>query len=312
MIYWFNKIVKEHLMDVGNKGLRVSQLYNAGLPVPLGFVIPASYFDSFLEPLKPFIKQKLESVDFENFGDLKTVCEEIQKKIMNSSLEFREELQDSYEALDTGKDLTAISHPYIVVRSSPVADDERVFAAHQAYFQNVKGLDNLITAVKAAYASLWVAKLTYYRHKNNFDHFATKLPLVIQLFVLADSSGMGYSVNPSNKALEIVLEAVYGLGQALLLTNPDVYIVNKETLEIKEHNINKKTLNFVKDKESDKIISKDIPESQQENQVLDDKQIRECSRLVKKTEKSFNYPQKVEWCFKGQDCSVLGSKDMKI
>jgi len=61
--------------------------------------------------------------------------------------------------------------------------------------------------------------------------------VLVQKMVNAAKAGVMFSINPStNDDSEIMIEAAFGLGEAVVLgaVNPDLYIVDKESLKIKK------------------------------------------------------------------------------
>src|SRR3989344_1634354 len=136
-------------------------------------------------------------------------------------------------------DLVEPKEVFVAVRSSATAEDlpEASFAGQQATFLNVKGKENVVTAVLACWASLFTARAIYYRVKNNFDHSKVLISALVQKMVNSEKSGIMFTVNPStNHADEIVIEAIYGLGELIVggEINPDLYLVDKKTREIKK------------------------------------------------------------------------------
>ena len=112
---------------------------------------------------------------------------------------------------------------------------------------NVKGKAKVITAVRACWASLFTARAIYYREKNNFDHDKVLISAIVQKMVDSEKSGVMFTVNPAtNNENEIVIEAVYGLGEMIVSgsANPDLYILDKKTREIKKIEVKKQSVEW--------------------------------------------------------------------
>ena len=307
MIYWLNKIDDKDLNEVGFKALNLSKVFSTALNVPIGFVVPSSVYRSFIEKLK--LDDVVDRIDVNDPEKLKFNARKIQLLIMRSQLN-NEDIVDAYDTL-SADNLSKKVKPFVSLRLSPSTADESVTSLLDASFHNIKGSVDVVEHVKACYASVFTAKNIYYLKKNNYDWRSISLPLIIQLTVDAVASGVAYCKNPSTDADEIVVEAVFGLGKGLELVSPDVYVVDKESNDIKEINVGEKTVSFVRDKVSGKTISKSLSGDRVSSQVLDDKFIDEIARIAKRVEKVFLSPQRVEWAFDGKKFFVLGSFGMK-
>ena len=279
-VLWFDKINKDSIPLVGGKGANLGEMFNVGLPIPPGFVVTTTAFKEFLEKtgLKDKIFSILQKVDIENYDSLKKASEEIQQSIINSQIpqEIEEEIRKAYRQLSLFDEehfvlLTKLKKRdvLVAVRSSATAEDlgGASFAGQQATFLNIKGEENLIDAIKKDWASLYTARAIYYREKNGFDHSKVLIAVVVQKMVESDVSGIMFTANPvTNNKSEIVIEAGFGLGEALVSgeVNPDLYIVDKETMEIKHKVVHKQEIMIVRDEKGTTKTVK-VPEDLKNN-----------------------------------------------
>ena len=60
-ILWFDQIGKDDIGQVGGKGANLGEMVDIGMPVPFGFVVTSSAFNTFLKKnaLAPIIKKLL-------------------------------------------------------------------------------------------------------------------------------------------------------------------------------------------------------------------------------------------------------------
>ncbi len=184
------------------------------------------------------------------------------------------------------------------------------FAGQQATFLNVRGKEKVVAAVLACWASLFTARAIYYRVKNGFDHMKVFISAVVQKMVNADKSGIMFTVNPAtNHADEIVIEAVYGLGEMIVggEVNPDMYLVNKQTREIEKIEVRKKIKGLFRN-ELGQNQKEDIAPELQQRQVLDEKQIKELARLGKKLEEHYGKPQDIEWAIEKGEIFIVQTR----
>ncbi len=322
-ISWFKEISKDNISIVGGKGANLGEMYNLGMSVPPGFIINADAYKDFIERtnIKDKITQILSGLNVENNEELQNKANEVQKLIIATEIpdDIKEDIIDSYESMGITDEKTDASDlvkktqdEFVAVRSSATAEDlpEASFAGQQATFLNVKGNDDLVKAVRACWASLFTARAIYYRVKNNFDHMQVLIAVVVQKMVNSDKAGITFSVNPStNTENEIVVEACFGLGEAIVSgsVNPDSYIVDKSSMEIKSKDIKEQEWAYVRD-ETGKTVKKTIIEDKRGIQILKDEEILGLAEIAKKLEEHYNKPQDIEWAIEGGKIYVVQTR----
>ncbi len=317
-IRWFKEIHKEDISSVGGKGANLGEMYNIGLPVPPGFFITAQTYKEFIEEtnIKEKIEQILHGLDVENTDQLQEKANEVQKLIVKTPIpkKIQEEIVEAYEIICTEEDVNKKSDPlFVAVRSSATAEDlpTASFAGQQATFLNVRGKEELIKAVSLCWASLFTARAVYYREKNNFEHMKVLISVVVQKMVNSEKSGIMFSVNPStNNESEIVIEAGWGLGEAVVSgsINPDLYVVDKDTMRIKKKELKKQNWGLFRDPKTGKNIKKEIPPDMEAKQVISDPQILQLAELAKKIEEHYGKPQDVEWAIENNQIYIVQSR----
>jgi len=319
-IAWFKDLDENSLPVAGGKGNNLGIMFNLGLPVPGGFIVTAQTYKKFVE--KTQIKDKifaiLEGLDVNNTGDLQKRTKEIRDLVVATPVpeDIAEEIKESYEVLAIEKnhasELVDTKDAFVAVRSSATAEDlpEASFAGQQATFLNVHGKDALVQAVKECWASLFTARATYYREKNNFPHDKVLIAVVIQRMVNSTKSGIMFTINPAtNNKDEIVIEAVYGLGEAIVSgsVNPNLYLVNKSNREIKKIEVKKQDWGLFRD-ENGKNVKKEISDNDQKSQTITDREIKELARLGQKIEDHYGKPQDIEWAIEGDSVLVVQAR----
>lgn len=312
-IAWFKDLDKDSLLIAGGKGVNLGIMYKQGFPVPNGFCVTAQTYGEYLERtgIKNKIKEFLTGLEKENTDQLQQIAAQIQELIVSTLIpeDIAEEIMDNYELLGAdvkkASDIVSAQDVFVAVRSSATAEDMPTasFAGQQATYLNVRGKEKVVAAVLACWASLFTARAIYYREKNNFDHLKVLISAVVQRMVNADKSGIMFTVNPStNNANEIVIEAIYGLGELIVggEINPDMYVIDKQKKEIKKIEVRKKQFGLFRN-ENGENEKQDIPLEEQSRQVLTDVEIKELARLGRKLEDYYGLPQDVEWAVeKGQ------------
>src|SRR3989344_6950681 len=172
--------------------------------------------------------------------------------------DMKSEISEAYEVLDVDKNkfhgakhgalaIIKNSHepPFVAVRSSATMEDlaDASFAGQQESFLNVKGADSLVQHVKECFASLFTARAIYYRKKKGFASEKGYLAVVVQKMIDSQKSGVMFSKNPLKNDGNIVIEAVFGLGEGIVsgMISPDHYVLN-DKLELVEHKISDKKI----------------------------------------------------------------------
>ncbi len=322
-IAWFKDLNKDSVAIAGGKGANLGEMFNIGLPVPPGFAVTAQTYKEFIEEtgIKEKILEILKTIDVNNTEQLQEKANEIQKLIVSTEVpeEIKEDILEAYDALsaeksDKPQDLVREKEkPFVAVRSSATAEDlpEASFAGQQATFLNIRGDEELIRAVRGCWASLFTARAVYYREKNNFPHEKVLISVIVQKMINSEKSGVMFSINPStNNMNEVVIEAAFGLGEAIVsgAVNPDLYVVDKNTLEIKKIEIKEQKIKFVRDPETGKTIKKPLTEREEIQQVLNDAEIKQLAVYAKRIEKHYNKPQDIEWAIERDNVYIVQSR----
>jgi pyruvate, water dikinase len=116
----------------------------------------------------------------------------------------------------------------LAVRSSAIGEDSAAasFAGQHATFLNVRGVAAAADAVEAVWRSAWSQSALAYRQRVGADG-PVRVGVVIQRLVAADVAGVLFTRNPVSGADELVVEASWGLGEAVVqgLVIPDFYRV---------------------------------------------------------------------------------------
>ena len=129
-------------------------------------------------------------------------------------------------------------------------------------------------SIKKCWASLFTPRALSYRVSKNFEHDKVKLAVVVQQMVNSDFSGIMFTIDPNSELPHIIIEAGYGLGEAMVggKVTPDTYVVEKFHNKIINKRIAKQTWKFVRGKVGD-TIKEDIAPEMVAAQKLDDDQI---------------------------------------
>ncbi len=324
-IKWFSELNKDSVDIVGGKGANLGEIYNLGVPVPPGFVITTEAYAYFLKEsgLKKEISELLGDIDYDDTAKLNKNAKKIRELIISAQIpkDLIEEIEEAYENLDVGdandekEDVMKIlektsEEPFVAVRSSATTEDlaDASFAGQQDTFVNVKGKEELLEKVKKCFASLFTSRATYYRNKKGFEHEKSGLAVVIQKMVDSEKSGVIFSKDPSFNNENIIIEAVYGLGEGIVSgkITPDSYVVSKD-FKILKKEISEKKIAILKSEEG-KTEEVSLDEKKSKSPVLNEYELNKLSEIALRLEKHYNKPQDIEFAIEGEQVYIVQTR----
>ncbi|HKZ34127.1 MAG TPA: phosphoenolpyruvate synthase [Candidatus Nanoarchaeia archaeon] len=325
-VKWFSELNKKSGSVAGGKGANLAEIYNMGILVPPGFVITAQAYDYFIKAsgLNDKIKNLLGKINYENTEKLDEITKEIRGLIESGKFpeEMREEILEAYEILGA-EDSNLKDKPahyiikktpapvFVAVRSSATTEDlaEASFAGQQETFLNVKGNDDLLKFVKKCFASLFTPRATYYRNKKGFKHEDASLAVVIQRMVDSDKSGVIFSKDPSMKREDVIIEAVWGLGEGIVSgkISPDRYIVSPDGSQILEKEIGNKRIAITKDAAGGQQVVK-LKEERAKQQVLKDNETTRLAEIALRLEAHYQKPQDIEFAIERNEIYIVQTR----
>ncbi|TRZ52133.1 MAG: phosphoenolpyruvate synthase [Dehalococcoidia bacterium] len=297
-VVWFSEVTKKDIATVGGKGANLGEMTNANIPVPPGFIVTANAYYDFLQSSKITgkIRHQLEPLDVSDSKQLQQTSTEVKQLILNAAMppELAKEIKKAYIEMGGG---------LVAVRSSATAEDlpEASFAGQQSTFLNVQGEEEVVNAVQGCWASLFEARAIFYRQQQGFDHFKVGIAVPVQKMVQSEASGVMFTIEPvTSDTGKIIIEAIYGLGEALVSgeVNPDLYIVDKEGLKISSKKMSRQDRQLIRNltaDDKDTNIWAPVDASNQALQKLTDDNITKLAKLGKQIEDHYQFPQDIEW-----------------
>mgnify|MGYP000395095135 FL=1 len=306
-VAWLEDVRSTDLGTVGGKAASLGELTEAGLPVPPGFVVTAGTYRTFIE--EAGIDEELFAavdVDSEDSAALAAAHERAHELIMETDVpaSVREGILDAYRSVGDGE-------AFVAVRSSATAEDlpDASFAGQQETFLNVTEAD-LIERVKECWASLFSQRAIYYRNQQGFPHDEVDIAVVVQQMVDAEKSGVMFTSHPSTGDPRIIIEAAWGLGEAVVsgAVSPDNYVVDRNTSEVETATVATKKLMHVKDEATGETVEREVPEDKRDQRVLTQAEIERLVELGETVEDHYGEPQDVEWAVAGGEVYMLQSR----
>ncbi|WP_311171165.1 phosphoenolpyruvate synthase [Halobellus ordinarius] len=306
-VAWLDDVRSADIDHVGGKAASLGELTAAGLPVPAGFVVTAGTYREFIEDAG--IDEELFAavdVDHEDTEALREAHERAHELIMETPVpdDVREGIVSAYRDLGDGE-------RFVAVRSSATAEDlpDASFAGQQETFLNVQE-DALVDRVKECWASLFSQRAIYYRNRQGFPHDAVDIAVVVQEMVPAEKSGVLFTSHPSTGESQIIIEAAWGLGEAVVSgsVSPDNYVIDRESGEVETITVADKKVMMEKDEETGETVEREVPEEKRSKRVLEDEEIDELVELGERVEDHYGTPQDVEWAVYDGDVYMLQSR----
>ncbi|TAL47895.1 phosphoenolpyruvate synthase [archaeon] len=308
-ILWFDRITKDDGATVGGKGANLGEMTKAKFPVPSGFVVTTKAFEKFLDDthIREKIQEILQNTDVNNTEQLVEASNKIKSLIIaqDMPMEIKSELAESYDAFSVSgevpEELRALisagrTYALVAVRSSATAEDlpSASFAGQQATFLNVKGNKDLADSVKKCWASLYEPRAIFYRAKNNVS--SSSIAVVVQRMISSEKSGVMFTINPANGEDNIIVEAVWGLGETIVQgeVEPDHYVVAKDGAFL-DKKVGVKDRMRMRDYASDKTVEMPVPKELVNAQVLTDNELAKLAEYGLKLERHYGRSQDVEF-----------------
>ncbi|MEK7080837.1 MAG: PEP/pyruvate-binding domain-containing protein, partial [Patescibacteria group bacterium] len=268
-VKWYSEVGIADVPSVGGKNAALGEMYSnlvpLGVNIPNGFALTADAYRHFFKEtgLDNKIKEILSDLNTKDIRNLQIRGKKVREEILKATLpqDFKNVTAEAYQKLQNqyGKDTD------VAVRSSATAEDlpGASFAGQQETYLNIRGIDNVLIAIKKCIASLFTDRAISYRVDKGFSHFDAALSVGIQRMVRSDlaSSGVAFTIDTETGFDKvIVINGIYGLGEFIVQGKviPDEFIIFKPTLEnsVKNpfvgKNIGKKNIKLVYAKEGTK------------------------------------------------------------
>ncbi|MEU7765543.1 phosphoenolpyruvate synthase [Nocardia sp. NPDC049190] len=286
----------------GGKARGLHRLHQGGLRVPDWTVLGTDVCTRFLAPTA-----SVNVIDITDATDLDaalTAAEAMRAAIGTTPIppEVGALIAEAYDRLGAGA---------IAVRSSVVAEDgaERSYAGQFDTFLNVNGLDMVLDRVRDCWASAFSERSVRYAFAGGKPN-ALATAVVLQRLIVARASGVAFTANPiSGAADELVISAVYGLGEGLVsgAVDADTVVVEKSSGRVLETVVgDKDRLYAPADEQGLGMI--EVDESRRGRLTLSDAEIADVVALGRTVAASLGAPQDIEWAIDDDGLWVLQSR----
>ncbi len=286
------KLITEEL--VGRKVATLKPLIlEENLFIPDFFVFTTRFFDTVSAKLREYKK-----IDYNSALDYF-----MSYKVPSSIL-------DKFEYVS--KLLSHFSAPKVAVRSSVSCKEYQGVSFSGVYptFLNVKGKESVLEAVMKIFAYFYSEEALEYLRKNKISLQDVKLAVMVQKMVTPEVSGVAYGFDATTRSFDrFTIEAVYGIGDVIAEgeVNPDVYVIEKGSLNIVSKRVNPQfwMRAYLDTERPDRI---ELAKVWHYAQKLQDDQILQLVRLLERVQPHYDQDFTVEWAFAGGRYYILQVK----
>lgn len=294
------KNVKKEMVSIaGGKGANLGELISLGVRVPPGFVITSYAYKYFIEYNKLYdkIKEILESENLDSEEGAERASEKIKSLILSSPIppDLQQAILSYYDSLVklVGKEVL------VAVRSSATAEDieEASFAGQQDTYLNVSR-EELLSAVKKVWASLYSTRAIVYRKSKGIDQLSVSMAVVVQKMVNSRSAGVMLTLHPANGDKNyIVIESNWGLGETVVggKVTPDEIVIEKSTLKIVEKRVSHKVIKIVYNQQTKSNEVIELRGQEADTISISDEEAVELAKMALKIEEHYKRPMDIEW-----------------
>ena len=293
-IFWIEELGQEHCEIVGKKCGNLGEMAKIGLLVPPGFALSVEAYKDFM--IQTNARREIQNYLSQLSGDIETI-----EQFNHASRDIRQ-IVESKEMPETMKD-TILSFydglcrrcDCIVAVSTRSAGPMSHPGQYETYL-NVKGKADLLEKIKKVWASSFNPRSLAFRKRKALPLEDDPIGVAVLKMVNARAAGVVFTADPNTgDTSRMIMEANWGLGESVVSGEllPDVYVLKKDTLEILEKKLGKKS-KYVTCKELG-VAEEECPADLSGAFCLRDEEAKEIGKLGILLENHFGVPQDVEW-----------------
>ncbi|MEN2750720.1 phosphoenolpyruvate synthase [Psychrobacter sp. FBL11] len=317
-----DQLGKNDIDMVGGKnaslGEMISHLSDLGVSVPGGFATTSNAFNRFLTEtgLLDKINSELKALDVDDVNKLTATGKKIRNWIIEQELpeDLEKEVRQSFEEMSDGKDIA------VAVRSSATAEDlpDASFAGQQETFLNIRGIDNVLLAIKEVFASLYNDRAISYRVHKGFEHEGVALSAAVQRMVRSETGAAGvmFTLDTESGFDQVVfITSSYGLGEMVVqgAVNPDEFYLSKRLLTdgkpaIIRRNLGSKHKKMIYGDEGSttkSVKTVDVEKQERMQFSLSTEELTDLAKQAMTIEKHYGQAMDIEWAKDGDTNEIF-------
>ncbi|MGF6508469.1 phosphoenolpyruvate synthase [Paraburkholderia sp. 32] len=283
----------------GNKGRSLHRLANLGVAVPNWAILGTDCFAEFRRDggLDQTIAALLRDFTPANAAAIASAIREAMLTC-DISAALRTDIVRAHDIIGDGP---------LAVRSSGIEEDSASFSFAGQFdtFLDVRGLDSTLEHVRRCWASAYSERSLRYRHQHGLDIAGAGMAVILQRLVQADTSGVVFTINPANGSRdELVLSAVYGLGEGLVsgAVDADTITVDRHTGQPRQVVIGEK-----RERHDGRHI-REVPAALRDAAALSNDEIERVVAAARTLESELGEPLDIEWCIAEHQLWILQAR----
>ncbi|WP_182405541.1 phosphoenolpyruvate synthase [Psychrobacter sp. GP33] len=317
-----DQLGKDDIEMVGGKnaslGEMISHLSDLGVSVPGGFATTSNAFYRFLNEtgLLDKINSELKALDVDDVVKLAATGKKIRNWIVEQELpkDLEQAVRDSFAEMSDGQEIA------VAVRSSATAEDlpDASFAGQQETYLNIRGIDNVLIAIKEVFASLYNDRAISYRVHKGFEHEGVALSAAVQRMVRSETGAAGvmFTLDTESGFDQVVfITSSYGLGEMVVqgAVNPDEFYISKQLLAngkpaIIRRNLGSKQKKMIYGDEGSTAKSVKVVDVEKQERMQFSLTTEELTNLAKQAvtiEKHYGQAMDIEWAKDGDSNEIF-------
>jgi pyruvate,water dikinase len=293
-VFWFDELGKDQNALVGKKCANLGEITKIGLPVPPGFALSVRAYEEFMEKTNAIqeIRYYLKgfSGGMESIEQFNEASREIRQLVESKELpeSMKQTILSYYEQLC---ERCAVDVAVSTRSAGPVSHPGQ-YETHL----NVRGKQDLLQKIIKVWASSFNPRSLAFRSRKGIPLESDPIGVAVLKMVNARAAGVVFTADPNTgDTSKMILEANWGLGESVVSGElmPDTFIVDKESLQIRERKLGTKQ-KYVTFREFG-VAEEETPLHKRSAFCLKDEEVAEVGRLAVALEKHFGVPQDAEW-----------------
>jgi pyruvate,water dikinase len=317
-----DQLGKDDISMVGGKnaslGEMISNLSDLGVSVPGGFATTSNAFDRFLTEtgLIDKINSELKALDVDDVNKLAVTGKKIRNWIVEQELpkDLEQEVRQAFEEMSAGEDIA------VAVRSSATNEDlpDASSAGQQETYLNIRGIDNVLIAIKEVFSSLYNDRAISYRVHQGFEHSGISLSAAVQRMVRSETGAAGvmFTLDTESGFDEVVfITSSYGLGEMVVqgAVNPDEFYLSKTLLangkpSVIRRNLGSKHKKMIYGDEGSttrSVKTVDVEKQERMQFSLTTEELVELAKQAMTIEKHYGRAMDIEWAKDGDSGKIF-------
>ena len=290
---------------VGPKAATLSRLHHAGLRIPDGFCLTAAAYRAQIAAAG--VETVARRVVTAEGLEARKLALEVRLGLLRAPLAsaVADVLPAAYARL------TAASASLVAIRSSALLEDSPTasFAGQFETFLGIAGEVDMLTAIRACWASLWSTRALRYMQMHQVDPGRTAMAVLVQALVPALAAGGALSRTPEGA---IAITGTWGLGSAIAQGEvvPDRWTLGRDATVLRVDPGRKERV--VECSAVSGPMPRAVPRDLVSVPCLNDDEASTLARMVLAAESLLGMPIETEWAKDAEGIHLLQARPLAV